>query len=142
MAAHDHPLFVDGFSPPTAGQGRLSKDTLRNLVETGECVINVISEAFMEAANATSVSMPYGVSEWEASGLTRVYDCRDVRCARAKEAVFSVEARLESVREFKSKVDPAATTFSMVVLEGTHFWLREDVLNEERTTIDPAAAIT
>jgi flavin reductase (DIM6/NTAB) family NADH-FMN oxidoreductase RutF len=37
---------------------------LRNLLKTGECVINLISEGIIEAVNSTSINAPYGVSEW------------------------------------------------------------------------------
>lgn len=47
---HDPPLFALGYS----GGLDNAKDSLKNLMETGECVINIISEHFIEAANATS----------------------------------------------------------------------------------------
>ena len=34
------------------------------LKETGECVINVVSENMMPSNEATSLDTPYGVSEW------------------------------------------------------------------------------
>ncbi|OTA60005.1 hypothetical protein K449DRAFT_384767 [Hypoxylon sp. EC38] len=134
MVNHDPPLFVLGF----ASSLETPKDTLKNLVESRECVINIISEDFIEAANAASVDSPYDVSEWDISGLTPVHDCVDVRAARVKEAVFSVECKLESVREFESRAKPGKKSGSMVVVEGTRFWVREDAINEERNLIDPA----
>ncbi|KAI1143754.1 hypothetical protein F5Y05DRAFT_407159 [Hypoxylon sp. FL0543] len=131
---HDPPLFILGF----ASSLETPKDTLRNLVESRECVINIISEDFVEAANATSVDSPYDVSEWDISGLTPVHDCVDVRAARVKEAVFSVECKLESVREFDSRARPGKKSGCLVVVEGTRFWVREDAINEERNLIDPA----
>ena len=62
---HDPPIFVVSFS---ARKDRL-KDKRRNLIETGECVINVISQHMIEAVNSTSLNVPYGVSEWQLSGL-------------------------------------------------------------------------
>ncbi|KAI4596325.1 hypothetical protein KJ359_005454 [Pestalotiopsis sp. 9143b] len=134
MVNHDPPLFVLGFA---SGVER-PKDTLKNLLESKECVVNIISEGFVEAANATSVDAPYGASEWDVSGLTPVKDCRDVKAARVSEAVFSVECRLESVREFESRATPGKKTGCLVVVEGTNFWVREDAVNEERNLVDPA----
>ncbi|KAI1406659.1 hypothetical protein F4819DRAFT_481418 [Hypoxylon fuscum] len=133
MVNHDPPLFVLGLSSPLA----TPKDTLKNLVESRECVVNIISEGFVEAANATSVDAPYDVSEWDVSGLTPVADCVDVRAPRVREAVFSVECKLDSVREFESRATPGKKTGCLVVLEGTRFWVREDALNEERNLIAP-----
>lgn len=133
MINHDPPLFVLGF----AGGLEAPKDTLKNLLESKECTVNIISEGFVEAANATSVDAPYGASEWDVSGLTPVHDCEDVKAARVGEAVFTVECKVESHREFESRATPGKKTGVMVVLEGTKFWVREDAINEERNIVDP-----
>ncbi|RFU28495.1 hypothetical protein B7463_g7828, partial [Scytalidium lignicola] len=130
----DPPLFVIGIVSPLTD----AKDTLRNLLETSECVINIISEGFVEAANATSIDTPYGVSEWDVSGLTPMYDCQTVSCARVKESVFSIEAKLESVREFNSRINLGSKSGSMVIVEATRFWAREDAINEDKTNLDLA----
>lgn len=134
---HDPPLFVIGFASSLEASAR-GKHSLHNLAATGECTINIISEHFLEAANATSVNAPYGVSEWAVSGLTPAYDCETVRCARVREAVFAVEGKLESVREFESRSRPGKMGGTMAVVEGVRFWAREDAVNEERSLIDPA----
>jgi flavin reductase (DIM6/NTAB) family NADH-FMN oxidoreductase RutF len=90
MINHDPPLFIIGF----AGGFDNAKDSLTNLQESGECVINMISEHFIEAANATSIDAPYGISEWPLSGLTPA-ECTTVKASRVKEAVFSIEGKLE-----------------------------------------------
>ncbi|EHA53104.1 flavoprotein oxygenase [Pyricularia oryzae 70-15] len=135
MINHDPPLFVIGFA--SAASGETAKDTVRHLSETGECVINIISESFVEAANATSVNAPHGVSEWDISGLTPVRDCETVKPPRVGEAIFSVEGKVESLREFQSKSTPGKTSGTMAVIEGTRFWVREDAINAERDLIDP-----
>ncbi|KAM4057138.1 flavin reductase like domain-containing protein [Hirsutella rhossiliensis] len=139
VMSHDPPLFVVGFaSGIDAAVAKGAKDTLRNLVETREAVVNIISESFLEAANATSIDAPYGVSEWDVAGLTPVRDCETVRCARVAEAVFSVEVKVDELKEHGSKRDPSNKTSTIAILEGTRFWVREDALNEEKNLIDPA----
>lgn len=133
---HDPPLFVLGY----AGGFDKAKDSLRNLSETGECVINIISEHYLEAANATSVNAPYGVSEWALTGLTPG-ECEVVKASRVKEAVFSVEAKLVETREWESRVTPGKKTGVLAVVEGVRFWAREDAVNEDRNLIDPAVSI-
>ncbi len=123
MINHDPPLFIIGFSSPAPGPDGSSssgpvKDSVRTLVESGECVINIISEGFIEAANSTSVNAPYGVTEWVVSGLTPAYDCAHVKCARVKEAVFSIEGKLESVREFESRATPGKKSGTLAIIEG------------------------
>jgi flavin reductase (DIM6/NTAB) family NADH-FMN oxidoreductase RutF len=90
MINHDPPLFVVGF----AGGFDNAKDSLKNLQESGECVINMISEHFVEAANFTSINAPYGVSEWAISGLTPA-PSTTVKATRVKESVFAIEGKLE-----------------------------------------------
>ncbi|PKS10290.1 hypothetical protein jhhlp_002041 [Lomentospora prolificans] len=134
LVNHDPPLFAVSFVCSV----KSAKDSLRNLVESKECVINIISEGFVEAANSCSVNAPAGASEWAVSGLTPVMDCVDVKCARAKEAVFAVEGKLESVREFESKTTPGKISSVLAVIEGTRFWVREDAINAEKNIVDPA----
>ena len=132
VIGHDPPLFIFGFS----GGFDQAKDTLRNLVETGECCVNIISEHFIEAANACSINAPYGISEWDLSGLHPVA-CKDVKPPRVQEAVFSVEAKLHRTEEFESRVTKGKKTSVLAIVEGVRFWVREDAINEERNLIDP-----
>jgi flavin reductase (DIM6/NTAB) family NADH-FMN oxidoreductase RutF len=132
---HDPPMFVLGF----AGGLDKAKDSLKNLLDTKEACINIISEDYIEAANYTSINAPPGVSEWPLSGLTRE-NCKVVKPGRVKEAVFSVEAKLVSEHEWTSRNPdtPGKKTGVTVFLEGVNFWAREDAVDEKGVLIDPA----
>lgn len=134
---HDPPIFIVGY----AGGFDKAKDSLRNLVDSGECTINIISEHYLEAANATSVNAPYGVSEWALTGLTPA-ECKVVKASRVKEAVFSVEGKLMKTEEFESRATPGKKTGVLAIIEGVRFWAREDALNEEKNLIDPTVSRT
>ncbi|PNS17854.1 hypothetical protein CAC42_3 [Sphaceloma murrayae] len=129
---HDPPVFTIGFASSIAR----AKDTLKNLLETKECVINIISEHFLEAANATAINTPYGTSEWAVTGLHPAASTT-VKPSRVKEAVFSIEGKLLNYQEFESRSTPGKKTGTLAVIEGTNFWVREDAINEERNLIDP-----
>ncbi|KAF2011160.1 flavo protein-like protein oxygenase [Aaosphaeria arxii CBS 175.79] len=129
---HDPPIFVVGF----AGSLANAKDTLRNLLDTKEAVVNIISEEFVEAANFTSINAPEGISEWPLSGLTPAKS-KIVKPDRVAEAVFSTEATLVEVREWESKATPGKKTGVTAFLEGVRFWVREDAINAEGNIIDP-----
>jgi len=133
LANHDPPLFTIGYS----GGFDRAKDSLTNLTETKECCINIISEHFLEAANSTSVNAPYGVSEWALSGLTPA-SCKNVKASRVKEAVFSIEGKLDFFKEYESRGTQGKKTGVLCVIEGTNFWVREDALNSDKNLIDPA----
>jgi flavin reductase (DIM6/NTAB) family NADH-FMN oxidoreductase RutF len=128
---HDPPLFTVGIS----GGMEKAKDTLKNLNETGECVINIISEHFIEAANSTSINAPYGVSEWETSGLHQA-PTTVVKPARVKESIVSIEGKLVELKEFESRVTPGKKTGVLAIIEGVRFWVRDDAINEERNLVD------
>ncbi|KAF2153478.1 hypothetical protein K461DRAFT_278288 [Myriangium duriaei CBS 260.36] len=132
MVNHDPPVLIVGF----ASGIEKAKDTLKNLVETGECVISIISEHFLEAANATSIDTPYGTSEWAVTGLHPAQSST-VKPSRIRESVFSIEGKLMNTQEFESKITPGKKTGTLAVIEGTRFWVREDAINEERSLIDP-----
>ncbi|KAL4970388.1 flavin reductase family protein, partial [Aspergillus stella-maris] len=128
---HDPPLFTVGF----VGTLEKAKDSLKNLTETEECVINIISEHFVEAANATAVNAPYGVSEWEITGLHQA-PSSVVQAARVKESMLSVEGKLVEVKEFESKATPGKKTGVLAIIEGVRFWVREDAYDKETSVVD------
>lgn len=139
LVNHDPPLFTVGFSSPGTPE-TAKKDTIRNIVQSKECVINIIGEDYIEAANACSVDAPPGVSEWDISGLTPVEDCMTVKAPRVREAVVSIECKLDMVKEYASRADETRVTGTVAIFEGTRIWVREDAVNEERSLIDPAVS--
>lgn len=134
---HDPPLFIFGF----AGGFDRPKDSLSNLVDSKDCVINIISEHYVEAANACSINAPYEISEWNISGLTSA-PSQIVKPSRVKEAIFSVEAKLVETKEFESRATPGKKTGVLAIVEGVRFWVREDAINEAKDYIDPAVRFT
>ncbi|KAL2809373.1 hypothetical protein BJX63DRAFT_445366 [Aspergillus granulosus] len=127
---HDPPMFILGFS----SRPGVEKDTYRNLKETGECVINTVSENMIEAVNAASIDAPYGVSEWEVSGLTKA-NSSTVRPGRVRESVFSVEGRVIDIKEFEPH-SPGMSVGGVVLIKATRFWVAEGVADEEFSHID------
>jgi flavin reductase (DIM6/NTAB) family NADH-FMN oxidoreductase RutF len=124
---HDPPIFVIGFS---ARRSRI-KDTRRNLLETGECVISVVSEHMIEGVNASSLELPGSVSEWGLSGFEGV-ESAVVKPRRVAEAVFSVEARLLEMKELDYGKAEGEACGALAIVKGVRFWVREDALDEER----------
>lgn len=117
LANHDPPIFTVGFS---GGTGK-SKDTCNNILETKECVINIISDWFIEAANYTAINAPPEVSEWELSGLTPAA-CSVVKPERVAESAFAVECKLVASHDWESPVlgpdGEKRKTGTLVILQG------------------------
>ncbi|CAH2351468.1 hypothetical protein CLIB1423_03S06986 [[Candida] railenensis] len=131
LAAHDPPTFTISCSEKPDG----SKDTLRDILETGELTINIISEWFIEAASHTSIDAPYGVSEWDLSGLTKSPSSK-VNPPFVAESAFSIEAKLAGKHVVYKKNDPTAVSNTILIVEGINFHIREDVINDERNIVD------
>jgi flavin reductase (DIM6/NTAB) family NADH-FMN oxidoreductase RutF len=112
------------------GDPDLRKDTLRNVEETGEFVINVVSEAISGAANTTAAEVPPEVDEFVLSGLTpQASDV--VRPARVAESPAQMECKLLQV--IYTSRDPGA---GVVVLgEIVRFHVRRDLVDNFR--VDP-----
>jgi flavin reductase (DIM6/NTAB) family NADH-FMN oxidoreductase RutF len=83
------------FCPILAGGGR-KKDTLVNIEETGEFVVNLVDRTMAEGMNATSGMYPHDTDEWPMSGFNPV-DCLAVRPARVLESPASFECKLHQV---------------------------------------------
>lgn len=129
---HDPAILVIGFSARPARP----KDTQRNLEETGECVINILSDHFVEATNATSLDVPYETSEWSLSGLTPA-DSTIVRPKRVQEAVFSIEGKLLEMKslDYHSRAEQGKPVGALAIIEAKRFWVREDAVNEARDNV-------
>ncbi|CAI7676087.1 unnamed protein product [Penicillium pancosmium] len=128
---HDPPMFIVGFS---SRPGRV-KDTYRNLKETKECVINTVSENMIEAVNASSIDAPYGVSEWEVSGLHEA-PSTTVKPSRVEESVFNIEGKVIDIKEFTDHQQPGMSIAATVLIKATRFWVKEGTADPEYSHID------
>jgi flavin reductase (DIM6/NTAB) family NADH-FMN oxidoreductase RutF len=91
----DPPLLVLGVLPHT--EGRL-KDTGLNVLETGELVVNLVSERISQEMNLTCIDAPPGVDEAVLAGLTTVPSER-VAPPRLAESPVAFECRLHQAIE-------------------------------------------
>lgn len=131
LVNHDPPVFTLGFS---GGKGS-PKDTCKNILDTEELTINIISEWFVEAANFTSINSPLGIDEWKLSGLTPLAS-EKVQPPHVAESAFSIEAKLIHSHEWKSRADPTKATGTLCIVEGVNFHVRKDVINEDLNNLD------
>ena len=56
---------------PVADRNGNPKDTLRNIKETGEFVINIVTRSMAERVNQASAPYPHGVDEFDKVGFTK-----------------------------------------------------------------------
>ncbi|RGP79535.1 nitrilotriacetate monooxygenase component b [Fusarium longipes] len=130
MVDHDPPMFIVSFS---SRHGRI-KDTYQNMKDTKECVINTVSENMIEAVNASSIDAPYGISEWDITGLTEA-PTTTVKPSRVKESVLSIEAKIVDIKEFQGH-RPGMSGSAIFLVEATRLWVQEDATNEDFSHIE------
>lgn len=65
MMGNDPPTIAIGIMP----NGRVLKDTATNILETGEFVVNLVSEAQAPAMNVTCIDAPPDIDELALAGL-------------------------------------------------------------------------
>ncbi len=96
--------FFNAFAgdPPVIGIGIGShhpsapKDTRANIRETGQFVVNLVSEENAEAMNITAIEFEPGVDEVEKAGLTTIPSVR-VKPPRIAESPVSMECELMQI---------------------------------------------
>jgi flavin reductase (DIM6/NTAB) family NADH-FMN oxidoreductase RutF len=106
------------------------KDTLRNVEETGEFVVNVVSEAIAAAANSASADVSPEVDEFQLAGLTPAAS-EAVRPPRVAESPAQMECKLMQVI-YTSRAPGAGV---IVLGEVIRFHVRENLFQDFR--VDP-----
>lgn len=86
------------FSPSRSGRDNRLKDTLLNIREVPEVVINMVTYSMVEQANLASTEYPRGVDEFIKSGLTPVASVK-VTPFRVKESPVQLECKVRQVIE-------------------------------------------
>ena len=102
------------------------KDTLRNIRENGQFVVNVVSEALAEPMNATAAELPEQESEFEVFGVTPVPSV-NVRPPRVAASPVSIECEL--MQELNLDGGPGGA--NIVVGRILHLAISDAVLNAE-----------
>ena len=124
-----HSFFtVAGVDPPVlsfTSVGR--KDSLRNVLATGEFVVCVCTEELLEKVNLTATDFPPDVSELEAVGIT-AEPSAVVAPVRVAESPVALECRLVTTVELGS----CTVVFGEVV----HLAVDEAVLRDGRPAAD------
>ena len=87
---------VIGFSPTLRGRDGSLKDTLRNLQDVPECVVQCVPFALVHQASLSSTEYPPGVDEFIKSGLTPL-DSESVTPKRVKESPFQMECKVMQI---------------------------------------------
>jgi flavin reductase (DIM6/NTAB) family NADH-FMN oxidoreductase RutF len=119
------------FSSNRRVRGNTTKDTLQNIEETGECVINMVNYAIVHPMALASVEYPADVNEFEKAGLTPLAS-DIVKPFRVAEAPVQMECKVNQVIKLGDKGGAG----NLILCEVVRIHLHENILNE-KGRIDP-----
>jgi flavin reductase (DIM6/NTAB) family NADH-FMN oxidoreductase RutF len=129
-------LFCPTLRRATEGPAWHRKDTLHNVEQTREFVVNVVSEALAAAANATAAEVAPEVDEFELAGLTPLQSVA-VKPPRVAESPAQMECRLLQVI-YTGHVPGAGV---IVLGEVLRFHVRADLVENFRVDAAGLAAV-
>jgi flavin reductase (DIM6/NTAB) family NADH-FMN oxidoreductase RutF len=106
------------FSSAPSGNAQ-HKDSLRNVTETKEFVVNVVSAALGDVMNITSADLAYGQNEFTAAGL-EMADCNTVKVPRVAAAPAALECKLWKVIELPKPETGGTGVMVIGTITGIH----------------------
>ena len=117
------PILV--FSSNRRVSNNSTKDTLYNIEQTGEVVINVVNYSILRQMALTSVDYPKGVSEFQKSGLTPIPSDL-VKPFRVKESPAQMECKVQQIIPLGEEGGAG----HLIICEIVRMHLHESVLDE------------
>lgn len=108
------------------------KDTAQNIRDTGEFVVNLVSEDIAQAMNITAVNFPPEVDEFKMAGFTHGKSVK-IRAPYIEQAPISFECkRIVNVEIGIGR--------NVVIGEVLYLHIRDDLIDMKRLRVDPVAA--
>ena len=102
------------FAPMIRSTDQQPKDTLRNIRQTGEFVVNIVTEELVDAMNLTSTELPAHVNEFHYSQLSLMASLV-VRPPRVAESPIHFECRLAQIVDLGDQPGAGSIVIGRVV---------------------------
>jgi len=132
VASRQPPMLAISIGPRTDGED-YAKDTLTNIRETNEFVINMVSFDLANAMYETATNHPPEVDEFSRAGVTAA-PCEVIKTPRVAEAKISMECRTEHILKLGSDY--------MVIGQMHRYHVEDDLIHQGRIDLeklDPVA---
>ncbi|MDG4811979.1 flavin reductase family protein [Hydrogenovibrio sp. 3SP14C1] len=117
-------------------QPESDKDTLRNLKETQECVINIVSTDLAEAMNASCTNYAQNVSEFETLKIAAC-DSHSVTAKGVAQAKVRYECRLKDVIALSDQPGGG----KLMLLDVLHIYVDDTLIQEGTIQSDKLNAV-
>ncbi|WP_047984980.1 flavin reductase family protein [Ornithinibacillus californiensis] len=115
------------------------KDTTRNIVATGEFVIQIVDEQNVENINKTAASLPPNKSEIEPAGLS-LQPSTAVSVPGITEAKVRLECKLE--QSISLKTENGEPGSELIIGRIVHYQIDEEVYEDGKINADKLAAVS
>ena len=115
------------FAPNNPRPNGENKDTLRNVEQTNEFVVNLVGYDLREAMNLTSAHVGASVDEFELAGLTPAPSVH-VKAPRVAEAPVSLECRFLTRLRLPSDHPRVENNLVIGTVVGTH--IADDIIRD------------
>jgi len=119
------PILI--FSSNRTVANNTTKDTLHNIEETGEVVINVVSYSIVRQMTVASISFPPDVDEFKKSGLTAIPSDL-VKPYRVKESPVQMECKVREI----IKLGDEGGAGNLILCDVVRMHIDENVLDGNR----------
>lgn len=126
VASRNPPMLCISVGPRTSDE-QPTKDTLDNVEDTGEFVINIVSLPLSNTMHESSKSHPPEADEFERAGLTPA-PCEVVKAPRVGEAGVSMECVLDRILPLGSD--------HLVIGRMVRFHVRDELYQNGRIDVD------
>lgn len=123
------PILV--FSSNRRVNGNTTKDTLFNVKQNSECVINVVNYDIVRQMTVASIEFPSDVSEFDQAGLTPI-PSEIVRPFRVKESPVQMECQVQEI----ITLGEHGGAGHLVICKVLRYHIRESII-DENDRIDP-----
>ena len=120
------------FAPARRGWDGKEKDTLINIRETEEFVVNIVSESFAEKMVMCATDFDSDVDEFEISGLNTA-NSQKIKPPRVEEAKISFECKLNQIVEIG---DGSAGSGFVVIGTIVLFHIDDDIYDNGRILLN------
>jgi len=110
--SYDPPLIIFSSSKFTS-DGKL-KDSLSNIEQNGEFVVNIVNENIVEAMNTTAAEYPEDVNEFDIANLTQI-DSDLVKPPRLRESPVNMECKLERIITLGTEAHPQGLVIGEII---------------------------
>ncbi len=120
-----------GEDPPhvmfsTVRTGNKNKDTLNNVLETGQFVVNLVTEDVVEKMNTTAETLDPNIDEFAYAGLTPI-PCSKVKPMRVLESKVSFECELVHHYSLENHKNGGAT---IIIGKVVMFHVDDEIVDE------------